>query len=68
MNTVISSPLLTREQTAEMLGIAPQTLAVWAVSGRYNLPMVKVGRSVRYRLSDIEKFIERRTVGANPGK
>lgn len=54
--------LLTREQAAEYLGVRPQTLALWATTGRYALPMVKMGRSVRYRISDLEAFIASRTV------
>ena len=66
MSTVIASSapnvLLTRNQAAEYLGIRPQTLAAWALTGRYNLPMVKVGRWVRYRKSDLDAWLESRTV------
>ena len=54
-------PLLTREQAADYLGVKPQTLASWHSSGRYELPVVKVGRSVRYKRSALEKFVERRS-------
>ena len=67
MSTVsFPSELLTRVQAAEYLGIRPQTLAVWASKGRHNLPRVMVGRLAKYRKSDLDKFIERRTVGAEP--
>lgn len=56
------SELLTREQAAEYLGITSRTLAVWACVKRYNLPYVKVGRLVKYRLADLDAFIARRTV------
>jgi excisionase family DNA binding protein len=56
--------LLTRIQAAEYIGVKPQTLAIWATTGRYNLPMIKVGRLAKYRRSDLDKFLERRTVGA----
>ena len=56
-----SSALLSPEQAAEMLGLKPQTLSVWRCSGRYDLPFVRVGRLVKYRLADIEDFIERQT-------
>ncbi|HUT58121.1 MAG TPA: helix-turn-helix domain-containing protein [Phycisphaerae bacterium] len=59
--------LLTREQAAAYLGVRPQTLAVWASTGRYNLPMVRVGRSVRYRVADLERWLSARTVGAVTG-
>lgn len=54
--------LLTREQAAEYLGVKSQTLAVWATTGRYDLPFVRVGRCVRYRLSALERFLNSRTV------
>jgi excisionase family DNA binding protein len=54
--------MMTREQAAEYLGVKPQTLSVWATTGRYDLPFVRVGRSVRYRLADLEQFIASRTV------
>jgi len=56
-----AAPLLTRREAAEFLGIRPQTMAVWHSCGRYNLPVVKVGRSARYRQSDLDKFAEDRT-------
>jgi excisionase family DNA binding protein len=49
--------LLTAEETAEILGVKPQTLAVWRCAKRYKLPYVKLGRTVRYRLDDVESFI-----------
>ena len=52
--------LLTRQQTAEILGIQPQTLAAWAcVNGpERDLPVIKIGRLARYRREDIDAFIE----------
>ena len=68
MSTLVSpSGLMNREDAAKYLGICPQTLAVWAVTGRYNLPMVRVGRAVRYRQSDLDAFIDRRTVVCTGG-
>jgi len=59
--------LLTRAEAAAYLGCKPQTLAMWASTKRYNLRYVKVGRSVRYRVSDLEAFLNSRTVGAAAG-
>ena len=56
--------LLSRREAAEYLGVKPQTLAAWHVTGRYGLPVVKVGRSAKYRLADLERWVESRTVGA----
>ena len=55
--------LLTRPEAAAYLGLQPQTLACWASSKRYALPHVKCGRSVRYKKSDLDRFIASRTVG-----
>ncbi|ELF6481520.1 helix-turn-helix domain-containing protein [Vibrio fluvialis] len=48
----------TRKQAAEYLGVTDGTLAVWASTGRYQLPFVKVGRKVFYRQSDLDAFVE----------
>jgi predicted site-specific integrase-resolvase len=50
--------LITRAKAAEMLGFEPQTLAKWATVGRH-LVVVKVGRSARYRLTDVLRLIEK---------
>ena len=60
-----SGALLTREQAAAYLGVSPRTLAVWKSTGRYQLPVCKVGRLAKYRKADLDAFIERRTVGGN---
>jgi len=55
--------LLTRKEAAYLLRLRPNTLAVWAVKGRYakELPVIQLGRNlIRYRRSDIERFIEGR--------
>jgi len=61
--TLPSAGLLTREQAAEFLGVRPQTLAVWLTTKRYDLRVIKVGSLCRYRLSDLERFLEQRTIG-----
>jgi len=56
------SNLLTRPEAAEYLGVTPQTLAVWASTRRYDLAFTKIGRLVKYRLSDLDAFIESRLI------
>ncbi|MBJ7557022.1 helix-turn-helix domain-containing protein [Marinomonas spartinae] len=53
---------MSRIEAADFLGVRHQTLSAWASNGRYGLPYVKVGRRVMYRISDIEEFLDRRTV------
>ena len=57
-----SDMLLTRKQAAEFLGVKESTLAHWKCTGRYNLPVIKICRLVKYRVSDLEKFIEKGVV------
>lgn len=54
--------LLTTRETAEILGVKPETLAYWRCVKRYTLPFIKSGRLVRYRIEDIDKFIKSRAV------
>ncbi|MBX9948735.1 MAG: helix-turn-helix domain-containing protein [Candidatus Obscuribacterales bacterium] len=53
------SELLTRREAAAYLGVSEQTLAIWKCTGRYNLPYIKIGRLVKYKLSDLNAFIAR---------
>jgi excisionase family DNA binding protein len=55
--------LLTPDEVAEMLDVKPQTLAVWRCQKRQDLPYIKVGHKIRYRLRDVEAWLERQTVG-----
>ena len=52
--------LLDEEESAAMLGVQPGTLATWRSTGRYDLPWIKIGRNVRYRLSDVLEWIDSR--------
>lgn len=55
--------LMDRKEAAAYIGLKnPGTLAVWHSKRRYNLPLIKVGFSVRYRKSDLDNFLERRLV------
>ena len=54
----LPSDILNRKQAAEYLGLKEQTLACWACNKRYGLPVYKIGRHAKYRLSDLERFIE----------
>ena len=56
-----SRDLLDEQQAASTIDVTPGTLSVWRSTGRYNLPFIKVGRKVRYRRVDLERWLEART-------
>lgn len=62
---VDASRLVDEKIAAEILGITAGTLSVWRCTRRYALPYLKIGRAVRYRVSDLEAFMESRTIGAS---
>ena len=63
MASAISSDMLTRREAAAYLGVAYQTLALWACKGRNGIPFYRVGsRSVRYRRADLDVWLAERRV------
>ena len=50
--------LMNRKTAAKYLDLSPATLAVWDCTKRYNLNPIKIGRAVRYRKSDLDKFLQ----------
>lgn len=61
------SPLLTDQEACQYLRIRPRQLYTWRVSGM--IPFIRIGRSIRYRRSDLEALIDAMTVAgpADPG-
>ena len=53
--------LVTEQEAADILKIAPGTLSVWRSTGRYSIPFIRVGRRIRYRKSALEVWLESRT-------
>jgi len=58
--------LMTRREAADFLGVRPQTLAAWAMTGKH-LRYIKVGRAVRYRQSDLEAWLAKRPLAGCAG-
>ena len=48
--------LLTSRQTAKLLNISERTVFALTKSG--DLPSVKIGRCLRFRVSDLEAFVQ----------
>ena len=59
------SKLLNQKEAAAFLGCTESTLQSWRSGDRYRyrLKFIRVGRLIRYRLSDLEEFVERRSDG-----
>lgn len=54
--------LLTAREVAELLGFAPGTIVDWAE--RDELPHFKLGGRLRFRLSEVETWLETKRAGA----
>jgi excisionase family DNA binding protein len=67
MSTATASPnqLLTTDEAAELLGVRPNTLEQWRCAGKYGLRYLRVGRLIRYRLRDLEAWLDAHCVGAD---
>lgn len=52
--------MLSRAQAAVYLNVKPQTLSMWACTGRHSLPFIRCGRLTRYRRSDLDAWIQGR--------
>ena len=61
-----SEEILRPAQTAKMLDVTADTLAVWRCTKRYNLAYIKIGKNVRYLKRDVLAFLESRRV--QPGE
>ena len=51
-------------QASIVLDVKSATLCNWRCTGRYNLPFIKTGRLVRYRVADLAAWIAKRRTGA----
>lgn len=66
MQNTATDELLTPAALAKELEIAVQTLSNWRCLRRYDLPFIKCGGHIRYRRSDVERFLASRTVASKP--
>jgi excisionase family DNA binding protein len=62
LTSLKGTELLTSEQAAAYIGVSPGTLEVWRCTKRYHIPFIKVGRLVRYRKSELDSFLDKRTI------
>ena len=60
--------LLNTQQAAEYLHLSPATLEVWRTTGRYSLPFLKLGRTVKYRRIDLDEWVQSREMTSTGGQ
>lgn len=60
--TKYTEKMLSRKEAAHFLGVQKNTLTVWACTKRYKLPIYKVGRHIKYKLADLQNFIDENEV------
>lgn len=60
--------LMTRKEVADLLGFSVATLARRAWAGQDAPPFIKIGKTVRYRKSDVDAWIDRTTAASQPKK
>ena len=61
-STISTERLVLTREAADLLGFAEKTLEKDRTTRELGIPYVKLGRSVRYRLTDLQKFISDRVV------
>jgi len=53
--------LANNSAAANHIGIAAATLQYWRTTGSQKIPFIKVGGRVMYRISDLDKWLEKNT-------
>ncbi|MEK6677032.1 MAG: helix-turn-helix domain-containing protein [Planctomycetota bacterium] len=54
--------LLNPKEAAKVLSISPRKL--WALTASHEIGVVRIGRSVRYSVESLNRFIESRSSGS----
>jgi excisionase family DNA binding protein len=62
MTTQEKPVYLNSQETADYLGVNVDSLAVWRSTKRHKIPYTKVGKWVRYKKADLDKWLESRVV------
>ncbi len=57
-HTALADRLLTHDEAAAWLKISPETLYQWRHHQRHRIPAHKIGRLLRYKISDLIAFVE----------
>ncbi len=58
VSTVVTSKLMKEKEAAKYLAISPRTM--WSLREAGEIPAVRIGRSVRYDIADLDEFIDKK--------
>ena len=58
----MADELLTNRDAASYIAVTSGTLHVWRCENRYPIPFLRIGSKIRYRKSDLDKFLASRLV------
>ena len=61
MNHQKTTEFLNTREAASLLSLKKNTLEIWRVQGR-GPAFVRLGRAIRYRIGDLENFVQKQTV------
>lgn len=54
--------LIDTDGASNLLSVPSATLAKWRSTGEVRIPYIRLGRQIKYRTSDLKRFIETSTV------
>ena len=60
--SIIEDRLINDRELCDLLGWNPSTPSVLRARGKMQIPFIKIGKRVRYRVSDVEAYLEKQTV------
>ena len=61
---ITESRLLTETEACEYLRVRPRQLFNWRMSGL--VPFIRIGRAIRFRVTDLDSAIDRMTINSIP--
>jgi excisionase family DNA binding protein len=64
LNTSVAPILVDSREAARLLAISERTL--WDLTFQREIPSLKIGRCVRYRVADLHEWAEKKTRPAEP--
>lgn len=59
--TELKEKLLSQSEIANYLGTTVPTLNTWRATRKYDIPYIKFGNNIKYRLSDVNSWLDKQT-------